>query len=241
VAVVSRSTARELWPEGDALGRAFEHEDDQGRLRRVEVVGVVDDIVSGFFFQGRDATAVYVPAAAEQLGEVLVRVGGDPARALPALREACRRAGTSCTPLPLRQVFRQQQFPFLAAGHVAGALGALALGLACLGLYGLVSFAVVQRTREIGVRLALGATRRGVLLAVLAQCLRRVAWGVLLGLPVCLALSAFVASRVPLVHAFDAGAYLGAPLLLAAAALLAAYVPARRAASVDPLLALRHD
>jgi ABC-type antimicrobial peptide transport system permease subunit len=143
--------------------------------------------------------------------------------------------------MPLRQVFHQQQFPFLAAGSVAGGLGALALGLACLGLYGLVSFAVVQRTREIGVRLALGATRAGVLASVLAQALRRVAWGVALGVPFCLALSALVASRVPGIQAFDVGAYLGAPLLLAAAALLAAYVPARRAASVDPLLALRHD
>ena len=134
-----------------------------------------------------------------------------------------------------------QRTPFLIAGVIASSLGALALGLACLGLHGLVRFAVAQRTREFGVRIALGASRSLVLRGVLSESLRRVGIGLAIGLPVCLGLSALIASKVRILSWFDPFAYGGVPLALLMAALLASLMPALRAAGTDPIKALRNE
>lgn len=247
-ALVSAATARQLWPGQDPLGRTLElSEIDEGdeRWQTHEVVGVVDDVLSGLFFEGPDTTLVYLPATVPALvdANVLVRMraGGEPA--VTALRRVCSELApqAACEPFGLRRVLGQQRFPFSMAARVAAALGLLALAFACLGLYGLMRFEVVQRTRELGVRLALGASQGRVLAEVLMESGRRVGLGLALGLPVCLALSALLAARLPWFQVFDGAVYVAVACGLTTAALLAAYVPARAAARADPLVALRHD
>jgi ABC-type antimicrobial peptide transport system permease subunit len=130
--------------------------------------------------------------------------------------------------------------PTLAAG-IALAFGVLALVLATIGLYSVMAYAVSQRTREIGIRMALGAGVRSVVRLVVAQGMRMVALGLALGMVGALALTRLLASMLLGVGATDAATYAGVALLLVGVALLACYIPARRAARVDPLVALRHD
>jgi macrolide transport system ATP-binding/permease protein len=246
--IVSAATARALWPGRDPLGRTLTFSEppdgDPASAGAYEVVGVADDVVSGLFFQGVDATHVYIPAAVGSPGmsDLIVRLRGDAVGAGAALRRVCREfAPGGCQPASLSEVLAGSRVPFTIAARISSSLGGLALALACLGLYGLVSFTVVQRTREIGVRLALGATRRAVATEVVSHAVRRVWIGLALGLPLGLALSWLVAAYVLNAGAFDPRLYLtiGGGLLLAAT--LAAAIPARRAARVDPLIALRHD
>jgi len=243
VAMISASTARRLWPGRSPLGRtlALEDPDAAGRYRSYEVIGVAEDVMSGFFFEGSDASTVYLPASLQKgsLSEILVRMDEGKASGPAGLRTSCRDLGTYCEPLPMRAVFAQQRVPFSVASLVASGLGLLALSLACLGLYGLVRFAVVQRTREFGVRLSLGATRRRILADVLGEASRRVGLGLACGLPICFGLSKLIASRVPIVEALDPIPYLLVPLLLLGAALVASLAPALRAAATDPNRILR--
>ena len=245
VAVISQATAWRLWPGGNPLGRTFEIQEAEDRFRRYEVIGVVDDVMSGMFFRGRDASAIYRPASLEAGGVsgVVLRLDQESAPALDSLRTACAELAAFCEPLPLRKMLAQQRVPFEVASLISSSLGLLALGLACLGLHGLVRFAVVQRTREFGVRLAIGATRGQILTGVLGESARRVGFGIAFGLPGCLALSALIASRIRfhVLETFDPLSYSLMPLLLLVAALLASLFPALRAAATDPIKALREE
>ena len=124
---------------------------------------------------------------------------------------------------------------------LAGGFGALALTLACIGLYGLLAYSVVQRTKEIGIRMALGAQRTRVVTLVLQRGARLVAIGIAVGLPAAWAASRWVKTLLFGLTPADPVALGGAIVLLAAAGLVAAYVPALRASRVDPLVALRHE
>jgi hypothetical protein len=208
-------------------------------------VGVADDVISAFFFRGKDASAIYRPASLESgsASGLLMRLDDAGAESLGALKAACQEIASFCDPNTLERMLGVQRVPFEVSSLIASSLGALALGLACLGLHGLVRFAAVQRAREFGVRLALGATRRQILIGVLGDSLRRVALGVGVGLPGCLALSAFVASRIRhrVFETFDPTTYALVPIMLLASALLASLMPALRAAATDPIKALREE
>jgi putative ABC transport system permease protein len=119
--------------------------------------------------------------------------------------------------------------------------GILALTLTAIGIYGVVAYSVVQRTREVGIRMALGAQKRDVLKMILAQGLGLVAWGTALGLLVCYWLSRLVSSQLYGVSAYDPATLATVVVLLIVVALLATYIPARRATKVDPLVALRYE
>jgi ABC-type antimicrobial peptide transport system permease subunit len=147
----------------------------------------------------------------------------------------------SCEPRTLRDGAALWRFPFVVASAVAWALGALAVLLTSIGLYGLVAFSVVQRLPEIGVRLALGATPRQVLGLITGRAARSVALGLALGFLLCLPLSWIAARLFGLSAPLDLPALAGAPLLLAAVALAAALAPARRALGVDPVASLRRE
>jgi ABC-type antimicrobial peptide transport system permease subunit len=121
------------------------------------------------------------------------------------------------------------------------AFSALAVGLACLGLYGLVAYQVVRRTSEIGIRMALGARRSDVLRAILRQGLGWVASGVALGVPLALGASRLVRGLLFGLSATDLGSLIGAAVVMSAMGLIAGYIPARRASRVDPMIALRAE
>jgi ABC-type antimicrobial peptide transport system permease subunit len=134
-----------------------------------------------------------------------------------------------------------QLAPFRAIAQLALALGLLALALAAVGLYGVMSFVVSQRTREIGIRIALGAQGSDVVRLLLRQGLRLVALGLALGLAGGVLLARLLAAALVDVSPFDPLAFGGVALFLASVALLACYIPARRATRVDPMIALRYE
>jgi len=247
VIVISEATAKRLWPGQNPLGRVLDLGDGKTpeSYRSHEVVGVAGDVVSTFFFRGKDPSAIYRPASLESGAalELLMRLDDAAAESLGALKTTCQEIASFCDPYTFERMLGMQRVPFVVASLIASSLGVLALGLACLGLHGIVRFAAVQRAREFGVRLAIGATRRQILFSVLAESLRRVSIGVVVGLPGCLALSAFVASRIRhrVLETFDPTAYLLVPVMLLASALLASLMPALRAAATDPIKALREE
>jgi putative ABC transport system permease protein len=175
---------------------------------------------------------------------VLRTTRDDPASFVPAIRAAVHEID------PNIAIYQVQTFEDVVSrslwrqrlqGNVLGIFAVLALALACIGLYGVISYAVAQRTRELGVRLALGATRRDVLVLVFGQSGRLVITGIAVGL-----LGAWFAVRMLEsllygVEATDLATFATVPLLLAAVALLAAVIPARRASKVDPIIAMRAE
>jgi predicted permease len=243
VAAVNHAAARAFFGDASPLGRRLGWSRDNAD--RIEIVAVVGDV------RGRDARAaappmLYTPwrQSADASAVFAVRTAGDPRAALPAVRAGVGAADPS---VPLMNVttlgeevedtFRQER---LFARHCALA-GSVALLVAAVGLFGLVSYGVARRTNEIGIRMALGAVRRDVLALVMRESMALVATGVLLGLAAIAAGSRVLASLLFGVVPADASALAGASVLVAAVSAAAAYLPARRAARVDPLAALRYE
>lgn len=248
VVVVSEAMARSFWPGQRALGQRFEigeqryanGADSVANVREVTVVGIA---VDAQFASLREPGGIqmYIPADS---GEFVVR-SLKAEQATNVVRDAGRIEDpnlllkVSTLNGYIRQISRVQ-----AAGVVAqyaGALGAVALMLSLIGIFGVVAYAVSQRTREIGVRLAIGAQRGDVLRMVLRQGMMPVCYGAIIGLV--LSALATQALRVMLfgVSTLDPTAYLGATFAVATAAALACYLPARRATRIDPVGALRAD
>lgn len=251
VTVISLATARKLWPDAaSAVGKSLELTAEPGESSTTaghyEVIGVVPNLVSGWLFEGADPTAVYLPASAgaRDVSSLMVRVNGNPVAAAAALRTACAESAQTpvgCEPASLRQVASLQRFPFQAAAAVAGVLGLLALLLTGVGLYGVVNYAVMQRRKEFGIHVALGASPRQVMTRTFSEAGRYIAGGLVVGLPVCLALSKLAASSVFAIRTFDPWAYTSVPVLLVLISLLACLGPARRAARLDPMKSLREE
>jgi predicted permease len=249
VAVISQATARKLWPTEPPLGQTFVIDTPRVQGAKTagvyQVVGVVPDVVSGWLFEGKDSSLIYLPAAAGQVGiqSAMVRITGNPARTAAAIRDLCAGVAnaTGCEPASLGEVSAMIRFPFKIAAGVAGALGGLALLLTAIGLYSVASYSVVQRKREIGVLLALGASPMQVIRRILSEAWRCVVLGVAAGLPVCLVLSKLASSSVLQIRTFDSGAYLSVPVLLIVIVMLACASPARRAARMDPMVSLREE
>jgi ABC-type antimicrobial peptide transport system permease subunit len=177
-------------------------------------------------------------------GTLLVRSTAPAATVEPALRALVRRLAPELAPAqpePLERKLGASLLPGRLAGGVLGATGALALLLACMGLYAVVAYSASRRTREIGVRIALGARPRDILTLVMGEGSRLLAWG--LGLGLVLAVAAGFALRGLLygLSPLDVPAYAGVLLLLGLTSLVACWLPARRATGVDPVVALRHE
>jgi putative ABC transport system permease protein len=247
VAIVDETLARKYWGTEDPVGKriTFEGPDDKPRWR--EVVGLVAH-VRNEGLEGESRGQYYVPYAQATGGGpnlyVVVRTDGDPASLAPSVRGAI--AGID-RDLPVFRVatmeqmvsdsLAQRRFSMLLFGIFA----ALALVLAVVGLYGVMSYAVAQRTHEIGLRMALGAQGRDVLRMVVGQGMGLVAVGLGIGLLGALGLTRLMASLLYGVSASDPLTYAGIAILLGAVALLASYIPARRATKVDPMVALRYE
>jgi ABC-type antimicrobial peptide transport system permease subunit len=142
---------------------------------------------------------------------------------------------------PLDEIHETMVYPFRIAFWIAGFLGALAILLTISGIYGVLSYLVSQRTKEIGIRMALGAGSGAVVRMVVSQCMRLVTIGAAIGAALALLVAPVFANQMEAIQPYDLTAYLGAMLLIAAASLGASLRPAQRAVAVDPLSALRCD
>ena len=243
VAVLSQSAAQRLWPNRDAVGRSL-HVDPN---LTVSVIGVARDEISRWISNGEDRSLVYFPASVRAAGNhILLSVHGD----AQAARRKLEADLTALDPRALEEIRKIQirewveedaYYTFRVAYWLSSAVGCLALLLTLSGIYGVLSFVISQRTKEIGIRIAMGASARSVTNLALLQILRLACIGVVLGGVLALGLARAVASVVVVVHVFDPAVYLGAVLLVLAASAAAAYVPSRRAAHIDPLITLRYD
>jgi putative ABC transport system permease protein len=240
VVVVSESMARRLWGAADPLGQVLEEFKDVDNAPRVTVIGVVSDTVSARLQEIRTA-AVYRPLTQMRFARMVVRTAGSPDAALPALRAALIPIDPRVRVdmgLVRDGLQRELDLPRTFAA-ISGYVAALALALAAIGIYGVTAFVTGQRTREIGLRIAVGASRTDVVRLLLGDSLRPVAIGLTAGLIIALIASRLFEGTLYGVKARDPIAFSVAALTLFAAAALSTYVPTRRAARVDPVVVLR--
>ena len=244
VAIINSALARRIFPGQDPVGQrlAFSTE----TAGQIEIVGVAQDAKYDSLRDEFPPT-IYIPWLQERgLGQMNfeLRTAGDPMALLPSVRQAISEVDGN---LPLFDVKTQveQAAQSLAQERLFAALlsffGLLALLLAALGLYGVLSHSVAQRTQEIGIRVALGAQPRDVLRLVIGQGMRLVVPGLVVGLAGAYAATRWIASFLYGVGTVDWPTYSSIAALLLAVALLACWIPARRANKVDPLVALRYE
>ncbi|GJG89349.1 hypothetical protein tb265_45300 [Gemmatimonadetes bacterium T265] len=241
-ALVNASMARFFFPGQDPIGRHVTMDS-----ATYAIVGVVAD-VQGQGVRDAPTRRLYVPVAQapDRLDRysLLVRTAGDPARAAGPVRQALHAADPSAVVLdasPLDALVRDSVGEDLLVARVVTLFGALALGLAALGLYGVLAHATLRRTNEFGLRMALGADARHVLGLVLREAAVLVAGGAAAGLPLSVAAARLLRHQLYGVEGGDPLTLVGVVGVLGATALLAAAVPARRATRVDPMVALRSE
>jgi predicted permease len=252
VIVVNEALARNLFPGEDPVGKllwAGHAELLPGSPPR-QVVGVVRDVkMTGLAEEPRPAA--YVPIAQQEVGlmvwrnlHLVVHTSGDPGGFVAALKERIKGTAPDLAPAnvsTLGERVRDSAWRPRFAANVIGALGVAALALAVVGVYGVTSFVVLRRTREIAIRMALGAGRRDILLLICGRNVALVAAGLALGAAGAAALTRWLTSLLYGVEPFDALTFACLAALLGAVAMAASYVPARRATAVDPGTALRFE
>jgi predicted permease len=257
VVVVSETVAGQLWPNRNVIGQVLRlHPQQTGSpgapqppSRTSTVVGVARDPAitnrSSYLFTFR---GVYMPTGSESRGtSLMLQVRGDPDQARQALLGPLTNIEPDVAIVSLRYIAKLQTYMLQLAFWVTVVLGGLALALTVSGLFSVLSYVVEQQAREIGVRMALGATTRNVVGLVLSQSLPPVGVGVVAGgslaaaLAIVLMTSPFASELGEIVHVFDPLAYVASVLVIAAACLLAVSVPALRAARIDPIATLRND
>jgi predicted permease len=243
VAVVNEQMAKKFWPGRDPIGQRFK----AGALddHEAEVVGVVRDSIYRDLRETRQEI-LYVPLLEGNFGAATLhlRIAGDPAPVFNQLRAQARAADRSVPLFGVRTLDAQIGETLVTErmlATVSTILGALAIVLAMVGLYSVLANAVAQRAREIGIRMALGAARTQVIGMVMRDTLRMVFVGVLVGIPVSLGASRWIASFLYGVKAQDPFTYLAIAALVVAAGFAAAYIPSRRASRVDPMVVLRYN
>jgi predicted permease len=243
VVIVNEAMARRYWPGGTAIGGRI-----RGGQRTLEVVGVVADSKHQAINE-RPLPVMYLPLAQNSVSTVrmIVRASGDPGALIPAIREAFRAIDPTLPLFDVRTMTEHMKTAVFAqrmAADLLGMMGVLALLLAAVGLYGVIAHSVNQRTQEMGLRLALGASPGTLLAMVVGQGMRLTVIGLVIGLAI--AGAAFgsigaVGRLLPGISPLDPLTFAGVPLMLAAIAAFASWIPARRAGRVDPLVALRYE
>jgi predicted permease len=240
VALINRAMARRYFPNENPLGRHFGW--DREKASEYEIVGIVGDTKYDDLRKVAEPT-IYLPQTGG-FSTFELRTAGDPKALIPSVRSVVEQVDRN---LPIDNVrtqseqIKQSLFQERLLAGLCSLFAGLALVLACVGLYGVVSYGVAQRTNEIGIRMALGAERRDVLKMVLRQGLAPTLAGLALGLVVAAGVSRLLTGFLYEVRPTDPVTYVCISLLLAAVALLATYFPARRATKVDPMVALRYE
>jgi predicted permease len=242
VAIIDEIMAKQYWLGQDPLGARIKRGKEWTRI-----VGIVMHVNRSSLAADTGKGLTYYPL--EQISNpdanLVVRTSTDPVVVAATIREAVKAADPSNAAVydlkPMSERVAASLGPRRFAVTMLLAFAAIALLLAAIGLYGVISYSVAQRTQEIGVRMALGARLTQVLWLVLSQSLRMVLAGVAIGLAVSLVLARLLQSELIQVSAFDPLTFAGMCVTLMAVALAATYLPARRAAKVDPMVALRHE
>ncbi len=255
VVIISEATARRFWPGQDPIGKRLVIGSVNGPAYPgetapfspgSEVVGVVRDVRS-LFLNRVDELYLYLPLsqARQWASTLLVRTSGRASSLLPTLGSAVRRVDPNLLVVLAPLDWMVSSDPYFVISRIGGILssivGALGLFLACLGVYGMVGYSVVERTHEIGIRMALGAQRQQVLGLVLRESARPMLFGTVIGIAVSAAISRLLSAMLFGLNPMDAISFAGVSFLLIAVALFAGWLPARRATHVDPMVALRYE
>ena len=244
VAVISESLARERWPNQDPLGHTIEFGNMDGDVRLLTIVGIVGD-THEYGLEAPPRPTVYVNLYQRPRAAMTVTMlsDGDAGPVVSAAREILQELNPE---IPARfRTFSEVYSAALGSRKfnviLIGFFGASALLLAIAGIFGVIAYSVSRRTREIGVRIALGARSGQVLGMILSQGARTIFFGVAIGIGGALAVTRMAKSLLFGVTATDPPTFAGVTLLLVGLALLACYIPARRATRVDPMIALRYE
>jgi putative ABC transport system permease protein len=244
VAIISESLARRNWPGKNPLGKRMRLGDDPRAPWRT-VVGGAGDIVRAPLDLQPDPT-VYVPFSQQPQGSmaIAIRTSGDPMAVGAAARaqvQALDRTQPIYDMRTLEQKVSDNMSGVESSARLMTMFGIIGLVLAAAGIYAVMAYLVVQRTHEIGVRMALGATPGHVLRLMVRRAVVLAAVGLAIGLPAALALARLLSSVLFGVVSMDLAVFTGCTLVLALVAGVAGYVPARRASKVDPMVALRYE
>ncbi len=243
VAIVNETFARQFWPGEDAIGKRFSMGDlDEPKM---QVIGITQD--GKYAGLNEDAKPfVYRPMFQTFIGSsnLIVRTQSEPEKLLAAIRSEAQQLDPTLPIASAKTLVEHMSVPLLPArlaASVLGSFGLLALALASIGIYGVMSYGVLKRVREIGIRLALGAQKADVLKMIIGQGMRLVVIGVGIGLVGAFALTQVMKSYLYGVSTTDPLTFVVVVLLLSMVALLACFIPARRATKVDPMVALRYE
>jgi predicted permease len=248
VAVVNEAFAQSFFNGENPVGRRFSFGDEEKDAQDIEIVGVIGDVKYDSAREKPVPTAYRPILQVQDQGayssNLEIRTEGDPLVAASGVRSAIAQVddklpivGVTSFSKQLADSLRQERL----IAQLVSFFGALALTLACVGLYGVMGHAVSRRTNEIGIRMALGAKSQSILWMVLRETLILVAAGVAIGVPVALAAARLVSTQLYGLSAADPLTLAAAVTLLIAVAALAGYLPARRASRVDPMVALRYE
>jgi predicted lysophospholipase L1 biosynthesis ABC-type transport system permease subunit len=237
--------ARRFWPNESAIGKALLAGSDPTNPQTLTIVGVVGDVRHESLSGSEVGPQIYRPTrqAPGRRFFLVSRTEGPPAASVPAVRQALQAASPTL-PMdirPMMSVVRENQLQWSISSVFLGIFGAGALLLASLGIYGLISFSVAQRRRELGVRIALGATRQEIRRVVVGDGVRLTVIGLLLGLAAAVALAQAAAPILYNVDAFDPLTLGGVLVLFLGVSALASFVPAERASRTDPIGVLKAE
>jgi putative ABC transport system permease protein len=244
VAIVSQSMAGRYWPGQDAIGKRIKDGQPDSKSPWMTIVGVVADVKYNAYFAIN--AAVYFPYAqdAEVSGAFLLRTAGNPVTFVPAVRLKIATVDPDqpiYEPKTLARLTYEQLIGISFIATMMAGLGLIAFVLALSGVYGVMAHSVTERTHEIGIRLALGASPRQVLRWIAGRGIRLAAIGLAIGFALAYVMARLLSSLIYGVSATDPLIFVGVPVTLALVAIAACYLPARRAMRVDPIIALRYE
>jgi putative ABC transport system permease protein len=245
VAIINETMARRYFPDGDALGKRLKIKHGNEEVVAHEIIGIARDTKQGSL-GSKTEIEMFAPHLQRPwfLTVLLVRTHVPPESLVPAVQRAVAAVDKD---QPIAQVKTMEQLLGESAAQprfyalLLGVFAGVALLLAVIGIYGVVSYTVAQRAHEIGIRMALGAKTSDVLRMIVGQGMMQTALGVSLGLAAALALTRLLSGLLFGVDAYDPLTFIGGAIILATVALVAAFIAARRAAKVDPVIALRTE